>query len=365
MKPTIPLMKPLLPDRQALEPYLAEIDKNRWYSNFGPLERRFEARLAEYFQIGSRQLVCVSNGTQALSISLKTVARSPVGCCLLPSFTFAATPHAAVGAGLEPYFLDVNRETWALNPKTVEAVLKNLDVPVAAVMPVAPFGAPFNIEEWDEFHRITGIPVVIDAAAGFDSATAGLNPVIISLHATKAMGIGEGGLILCRDNNLAEQLRAARNFGFLGERVAEIPGMNAKLSEYGAAVGLAALDGWSDRRAQLCRIVADYLDVFEGIEHLRFAPGFGLNNAVTTCNVTFQDPVASQIIDALREEGIETRRWWNRGCHLEPVFAGCQRTSLDCTEYLADRVVGLPFHIDLDKSQIERIRDAVMHAIAR
>ena len=66
MKPTIPLMKPLLPDRQALEPYLAEIDKNRWYSNFGPLERRFEARLAEYFHIGSRQLVCVSNGTQAL-----------------------------------------------------------------------------------------------------------------------------------------------------------------------------------------------------------------------------------------------------------------------------------------------------------
>ena len=131
--------------------------------------------------------------------------------------------------------------------------------------------------------------------------------------------------------------------------------MNAKLSEYGAAVGLAALDGWSDRRAQLCRIAADYLDVFEGIEHLRFAPGFGLNNAVTTCNVTFQDPVASQIIDALREEGIETRRWWNRGV-TEPVL-GCQRNRR-FTEYLADRVVGLPFHIDL-KVQIERIRDAV------
>ena len=126
MTPTIPLMRPKLPDRQALEPYLEEIDKNRWYSNFGPLERRLEVRLAEYFNIDPFQLVCVSNATQALSISLKTVARSPVGCCLLPSFTFAATPHAAVGAGLEPYFLDVNRETWALNPKTVEAVLKIL-----------------------------------------------------------------------------------------------------------------------------------------------------------------------------------------------------------------------------------------------
>ena len=365
MTPTIPLMRPKLPDREALEPYLVEIDKNRWYTNSGPLERRFQARLAEYFDIGSRQLVCVSNGTQALSISLKTVSRSPAGYCLLPSFTFAATPHAAVGAGLEPYFLDVDKETWALNPKTVEAALKDLDVPVAAVMPVAPFGAPFNIEEWDEFQRVTGVPVVIDAAAGFDTASAGLSPVMISLHATKAMGIGEGGLILCRDNNLAEQICAARNFGFLGERVAEIPGMNAKLSEYGAAVGLAALDGWSESRAQLCQIATDYLDVFEGIDRLRFAPGFDRNNAVTTCNVAFQDPVASQIIDALREEGIETRRWWNKGCHREPVFAGCQRTSLDSTEYLADRVVGLPFHIDLGKSEIERIRDAVMHVIAR
>ena len=125
MKPTIPLMKPKLPERQALEPYLAEIDKNRWYSNFGPLERRFETRLAEYFGIDPCQLVCISNGTQALSISLKTVARSPSGTvyCLRLLCGDATRRCRRV----EPYFLDVDRETWALNPKTVEAALKDLE----------------------------------------------------------------------------------------------------------------------------------------------------------------------------------------------------------------------------------------------
>ena len=114
---SIPLMRPKLPGRHALAPYLAEIDENRWYSNFGPLERRFEANLADHFGLGERQVVCVANGTQALSISLKSVARFPVGYCLMPSFTFAATPHAAVSAGLEPYFLDVDPTTWALDPR--------------------------------------------------------------------------------------------------------------------------------------------------------------------------------------------------------------------------------------------------------
>lgn len=363
--PSIALMKPRLPDLKALSPYLAEIDGNRRYSNFGPLERRFESRLAEHFGIGSRQLVCVSNGTQALSISLKSVVRSPVGYCLMPSFTFAATPHAAVSAGLEPYFLDVDRDTWALAPETVEEMLRTLDVPIAAVMPVAPFGAPFDIERWDAFHRATGIPVVVDAAAGFDSVSAGNSPVMISLHATKAMGIGEGGLVLCRNDGVAERIRAARNFGFLNERVAEIHGMNAKLSEYGAAVGLAALDNWTESRAELCRVAADYLRVFAGLDCLRFAPEFGPDNAVTTCNVAFRDPIASQIISSLAEQGIGARRWWNQGCHREPVFRGCQKTQLESTEYLADRVVGLPFHIDLEESDIERIRDEVIRALAR
>lgn len=362
---TIPLMRPRLPDRRALAPYLDEIDENRWYSNFGPLERRFEAQLAEHFGLGRRQVVCVANGTQALSISLKSVARFPVGYCLMPAFTFAATPHAAVSAGLEPYFIDVSPDTWALDPENLLAMLPNLDVPIAAVVPVAPFGAAVDALAWDEFSEKSGIPVVIDAAAGFDNAQCGRSPMMISLHATKVMGIGEGGLVLCRDETVAENIRAGRNFGFTGERVANIPGMNAKLSEYGAAVGLAALSEWSETQAAFKAVADCYRRLFEGVSGVEFAPEFTGRYACSTCNILLEAPRASHVIEQLAQDGIEARRWWNTGCHNEPVFAGCRKVALKVTEDLGQRVVGLPFYRDLENDQIERVRDSIVRALNR
>lgn len=362
---SIPLMRPRLPDRHALAPYLAEIDENRWYSNFGPLERRFEANLADHFGLGGRQVVCVANGTQALSISLKSVARFPVGYCLMPSFTFAATPHAAVSAGLEPYFLDVDPITWALDPRKLLSMIPKLDVPIAAVVPVAPFGATVDTEAWDEFQAATGVPVVIDAAAGFDNARCGASPVMISLHATKVMGIGEGGLVLCRDAEIAERVRAGRNFGFMRERVAEIPGMNAKLSEYGAAVGLAALAEWPETRLAFLDVARHYREIFSDVAGVEFAPGFLAENASSTCNIVLERPIASHVIESLAQDGIEARRWWNLGCHNEPVFAGCRREGLEVTAELGQRVVGLPFYRDLNSDQIEQIRNSLDRALDR
>lgn len=361
----IPIMRPRLPDAEALAPYLAEIDTNRWYSNFGPLERRFEAQLARHFDVGERQVVCVANGTQALSIALRSEARSPVGYCLMPSFTFAATPHAAVSAGLEPYFLDVDPDTWALEPTVLEAVVRDLDMPIAAVVPVAPFGAPIDLDAWDAFAAETGIPVVVDAAAGFDNARSAESPVILSLHATKVMGIGEGGLVLCRDEDSVERVRAGRNFGFMGERVAMVPGMNAKLSEYGAAVGLAALAEWPETRQDFLRVANFYQEALADLEGFRFSPGFISNSASSTCNIFLERPIATEVMTAMAEDGIETRRWWSRGCHNEPVFAGCPKSTLEVTEDLADKVVGLPFYRDLSIDQISQIRDSLKQAMNR
>ncbi len=359
---TIALMRPKLPDSAALAPYLKEIDENRWYSNFGPLERRFEARLAEHFAIGARELVCVSNGTQGLIVALQSVTRAPVGYCVMPAFTFAATAHAAVAAGLEPWFVDVEAETWTLTPEMLREQLPRLDEPVAAVMPVAPFGAAPDVAGWDAFCEETGIPVVIDAAASFDTAIAGHSPVMISLHATKALGIGEGGIVLCRRPDAIERARAGRNFGFREERVSLVAGTNAKLSEYGAAVGLAALDIWPETRARLAAVSACYHESFVGLEGVEFAPAFAGEGISSTCNVILDSPIGDKVIAALDGADIESRRWWNRGCHREPVFLGCRRSALPVSEDLAERVVGLPYHGGLRAAEIERIRD-VMDAV--
>lgn len=360
---TIPLMRPRLPNALALRPYLDEIDRNRWYSNFGPLERRFEARLAARFDLSDQEAVCVANGTQGLIVALKSVVQAPVGYCLMPAFTFSASPHAAVAAGLEPWFVDVDATSWALDPQALRALVARLDEPIAAVMPVAPFGAAAPVAAWDAFAAETGIPVVIDAAAGFDKAEAGCSPVILSLHATKTFGIGEGGVVLCRDSARIDRIRAGRNFGFAGDRVARLTGTNAKLSEYGAAVGLAALDDWDRTRAEFLAVAGAYRDCFAGLLGIAFGPGFDDGCATSTCNVIFDRPIAAAMEAALKETGIESRQWWNRGCHREPAFVGCRREPLPVTEALVERVLGLPFYRDLKKAQIRKVRASLEAAL--
>ena len=351
----IPVMRPRLPALAALKPYFEEIDANRWYGNYGPLERRFEQLLAAALDVEAEELVCVANGTQGLTVALQAVAGSGGGYCLTPSFTFVATAHAAVAAGLKPYFLDVDAASWALDPVAVRDALDSVDGTVAAVMPVAPFGAEIPTAAWDAFADETGIPVVIDAAAGFDGIQVGRAPVVVSLHATKPLAVGEGGLVACRDADIAARVRAGRNFGFRAGRSALHAGTNAKLSEYTAAVGLAALDAWPETRDALAQVAKLYRESFVGFPGAAFAPGFTSERISSTCNVAFEAPVVDDAIQALAAHGIEARRWWNRGCHREPAFADYPAAALPTTEYLGERVVGLPYFGDLPGTEIARI----------
>ncbi len=361
----IPLMRPRLPHAASIFPYLEEIDRNRWYSNSGPLEHLFEARLASYFDIAESQVICVSNCTLGLEIALRMTARYRSGYCLMPSFTFVATAHAAVSAGLEPYFLDVDRNTWALDPDAIQDRLSKIEGQIAAVMPVAPFGASSDLGRWTAFARKTGIPVVLDAAASFDKAGGDRIPLVLSLHATKAFGIGEGGVVLCKNEDLANNIRAGRNFGFLEGRSANLTGTNAKLSEYSAAVGLAALDHWKETRQEFLAVAQRYSDIFSGVGGLRLGPGFSQETANSTCNIQFEAPIASHVVKHLASEGIEARKWWNNGCHNEPIFSKYPREDLQDTQFLADRVVGLPFFGELNRAAIIRIRDGIERAISR
>ena len=203
-QPTIPVMAPRLPDTAALVPYLEEIDGNRWYSNFGPLQRRFETRLADHFDLPKAGVVCVGNCTAGLMLALMAVAPGRGGYCIMPSFTFVASAHAALAAGLVPLFIDVDPQSWTVTQAGVTEAIRSADRPVAAALVVSPFGAPVDVAAWDDFAEDRGIPVVIDAAAGFDGAVAGKSSVVISFHATKVIGTGEGGVVLSRDTALIE-----------------------------------------------------------------------------------------------------------------------------------------------------------------
>lgn len=359
--PRIPVLRPAMPTACQLRPWLERIDASGVYSNHGPLCRRFSADLAALYG-PEAGIVPVSSGTMGLVLALLAQGAAPGTLCMLPSWTFAATGHAARAAGLEPWLVDVDAGSGMLTPDAAEALLAAAPGPVGAVMPVVPFGQPFPYAAWEAFAARTRLPVVIDAAAAFDTMTVTAVPTVVSLHATKLFGVGEGGFVASTRVDVLESVLRAGNFGFFGSRVATVPAVNGKMSEIHAAVGLAALETWPVRRAAYSAVCGALAAALGGLE-ARLQPGWGESWLSSTCIVRL--PACGATADAeLAARGIETRRWWGEGLHSQPAFAGCRRTALPATEALARTVIGLPCHLGLTMADVAHIRDSLAEVIA-
>jgi dTDP-4-amino-4,6-dideoxygalactose transaminase len=267
-------------------------------------------------------------------------------------------------AGLTPWFHDVDRRTWALNPDEVVETLKQMPKPVGAIVVVSPFGAAIDMKAWQEFEDRTGILVVVDAAAGFDTVRPSGIPHVVSLHATKILGAGEGGFVCSSDSRLLERVRAGCNFGFQGERIAMLPAVNAKMSEYHAAVGLASLALWRETRHQHARIMEWYRQIIPSLERVSLQPGYGQGWVSATTSVLLPQGRSTKIAAHLRRCGIETKAWWGEGCHRMPAFMDFPRSALPVTEELGTRVLGLPHFPDMQKQDVNRVADALAEAVS-
>jgi len=359
--------RPLLPTAERLLPYLRSIDESRWYSNWGDLAKTFERRLSAKLGLAQHECTVANNATSGITAALVAVAdrASPARpFCLMPSYTYVATAAAALGAGYVPYFVDVDPNTFAMNPETIAA--HPMLSKAGAIIAVAPYGRSIASAAWQKFSKEFGLPVVIDAAAGFDAllsgeATIARNvPIVLSFHATKAFGIGEGGAIVCRGSELARRCHRALNLGFLGSREARMAGINGKLSEYHAAVGLAELDGWRAKRRSFIRVARAY--------H-RAAKAHGLDDRILTQRtwassyaLFFAESAAAarKAAARLRSAGLGFRWWYGNGVHREPAYRRMPADPLPVTEDIARRLIGLPVWVELDDATI----DCVVAALA-
>ena len=358
----IPIMQPKLPTAERLATYLNRIDEARVYSNFGPLAVSLEERIAAHFGLSAGTVITVANGTLGLWLALLAQVVRPGTLCVLPAWTFVASVHAATMAGLTPFFVDVDARTGTIEPAATREMILSAPVEVGAVMPVSPFGQPVDIAAWDEFRGSTGLPVVIDAAAGFDSLTPGETPIVVSLHATKVLGAGEGGFVITTDRSMVRAIRARSNFGFQGTREARSSGGNAKLSEYHAAVGLASLDEWPQARPQWMAAADAYRMQLLQSERVCFQQGFGQSWISSTCVVNLGE-AAARVEAALDQAQIATRRWWGDGAHIHTATRAFPRTVLPVTERLAKTTISLPFFRDIGSEQIEKIGKIVLTAL--
>lgn len=354
--------RPRLPTADRILPYLQRMDEARWYSNFGPLVTELEQRLADRFPAGT-EIVTVANATQALTLALMAMRLRPNGYVAVPAWTFVATAHAVIAAGLKPWFVDVDPDTWMLRADTVRDLVRRHPDQIVAVIPVCAFGALGDLDGWKAFRDETGVPVLVDAAAAFDTLADAELPAVVSLHATKVLGLGEGGYLATTDAALALKVRQLTTFGFSGSRESLAPATNAKLSEYAGAVGLAALDAWPADRLRFMRAAQLLRIGLIGLPQVRFQPGWGSEWITSVCSVGLPDGAAEAAAVALAAEGVDTRQWWGRGCHTSPAFADCRREPLPHTDALGASVLGLPFSIDLDDGEVARIAAALKRAL--
>lgn len=355
----IQVLKPQLPCAAELLPYLTQIDQRRWYSNSGRLVTQLEEQLSRHLGFSNQGVITTANATLGLTVALMA-RRIPAGSvCLLPSWTFAATPHAVRAAGLIPWFMDVDRRTWALNPDNVTETLKRMPSPTSALIVVAPFGAPIDVRAWERFEERTGVLVVVDAAAAFDSTRPSRLPFVVSLHATKILGAGEGGFISSTDSQFLERARACCNFGFQGTRDAMLAALNAKMSEYHAAVALAGLASWAETRLRHVRIMEWYRRGVAHLDRVSLQPKYGNGWVSGTTSVLLPPRTRGRVAQNLLRSGIETKLWWGTGCHTQPAFMDCSRSALPVTEELGARVIGLPHFPDMRKQDVDAVLDSV------
>ena len=368
----VPVMRPQLPAADRLLPYLRRINSARIYSNFGPLTIEFQRKLSDYFKIPAKSIVSASCGTTALMGAVLATAGPAAKArpyALIPAFTFAATAVAVERCGYRAYLADVDADSWMLDPEKIlsHPLLDRIGI----VVPVAAFGQPVPQAPWLAFQKRTSIPVVIDGAASFD--TVSRSPahflqeiaVVLSFHATKSFGTGEGGCVMSTDFALVERVAQALNFGFHMTRDSASASLNGKMSEYHAAVGLTELDGWPEKAAALHDVVQRYRRELSsnGLE-CRFI-GWPY---ISGCYALFLCRSGAEA-DAIQKDfqlaDIDFRFWYGRGLHQQTHFSDNPHDSVDVTEDLGSRLIGLPMAPDLADEAIKRIAATLSNAVRR
>lgn len=344
----IPIFRPQLPAANEVAKYLERMDQSRVYSNGGPLVQLLERRYADFLAAPEESVVAVSSGTAGITAGVLAVDADN---WIVPDWTFAATPSAVLRAAKTVTFADVDRVSGVLDPAYAADPSER-----PGLLPVMPFGT-FSLAQ--EFVSRDG--VVVDAAASLPNAKGQLrhlarrSVVVFSLHATKILGCGEGGLVVCGSKELADDVRSIINFGFGHRRESVRPGFNGKMPEMSAAWALAALDRadedlgrWSQQAAHAREVSRRLpLDLFSPAPH-EVGPYWVMRSSAE------QGELPATLIDDLRVAGVEARRWWPKPCSSMPGFQGNHARTPNA-HWLARNTLGLPMSIDMRLSDFTRV----------
>ena len=334
----------------------------RWLSNDGPLVKDFEHEIAAY--VGVNHCISLCNATIGLEIAIRALGLK--GEVIIPSYTFVATAHALKWQGIKPVFVDIDPKTHNIDPSEVE---RHITSRTSGIVGVHVWGAPCETEALEEIGRKHKLKVMYDAAHAFGCSREGTmvgnfgECEVYSFHATKFLNSLEGGAVVTNNGELAERIRLMRNFGFQGyDRVVSL-GMNGKMNEASAAMGLTSLESVNHFIGINSRNHECYRNKLEGIEGVTLFErrDNGKHNYQYVVIEVEEEKFGrsrDEIVNELHNHNVMARKYFWPGCHrMEPYATEDPDAALSLpqTEKLAKQVIVLPTGESIDEEIISKI----------
>ncbi len=331
--------------------------------------REFEAEAQSRLKV--KHAVAVNSCTTGLILAMRALGLK--GEVLLPSFTFCATGHAVLYAGLTPRFVDCDPETLNIDPALVE---KAVNSRTCAVLAVHLFGNPADVDALERVARKHRLKLLFDAAHGIGSQRCGRplggsgDAEVFSLSPTKLLTTGEGGLLTTNDAALTERIRRARNYGIVQENDCDMAGVNSRMGELNALLGLT---GWAPLEARVAhrnRLAQEYrraLTHIPGITFQRIDPRD--RSSFKDFSILVEPSLLGlnrdELAAALKLENVECRKYFYPPLHLQAPYKAYRRGRLPVTEAATLRTLSLPLYSHMDTRWVPRIAAALERVCRR
>ncbi|MBX2980698.1 MAG: DegT/DnrJ/EryC1/StrS family aminotransferase [Flavobacteriales bacterium] len=340
-----------LPPQAEYQAWLDKVYASHVLTNLGPVHRELENNLRERFAVPHFRLM--ANGTLALQLAIR--ALGVTGKVITTPFSYVATTSAILWEGCEPVFVDIDPRTGCIDAALIEAAITP---DTTAILATHVYGIPCDVEAIDTIAKKHGLKVIYDAAHAFDVNYKGRSILqwgdasTLSFHATKLFHTVEGGAVVLHDGEADKRLRLLRSFGHVYDEHFTL-GMNAKMSELHAAMGMAVLPHMEHIIAERAALSQRYDRLLEGLgtERPHVAADTTYNYAYYP--IFLRDSAEREgMLQALADQGIHARRYFFPSLDTLPYVSA---TACPRSRDLADRALCLPLYNGLTPADHERI----------
>ena len=355
----IPVTKSFLPP---MEEYTAQVQRafdNGWLTNRGELVRELETQLTDYLELEESKILCTNNGTVPLQIALKLLGNG--GEIITTPFSYVATTAAIVWENCTPVFVDIHPDYLTIDETKIEAAITEK---TTCILATHVFGNPCHVEEIERIAKKHNLKVIYDAAHCFGVKYKGKSIFeygdisTCSFHATKLFHTGEGGAIFCKDPELFHKIFYSHNFGHDGPEKYHGLGINGKMSELNAAMGLAVLPYMEKICTGRKAVVTSYQELLQKhpLKPMMFRKYVSWNYSYYP--VLFKNEVAlTKAEQCLKENDIYARRYFYPSLNTIEFTKGAD---MSISEDIAMRILCLPFYADLKTEEIKSITDIIL-----